>query len=93
MGPSVMLRGCFYLDRAMRSPFCALLRARGLPKSPEPDPGAECTHAGHPEIEHGRTSFLAHAALYIGGKLTTVRMMRDGAEIVQTADLDALAAA
>jgi hypothetical protein len=38
-------------------------------------------------------TLLAHAALYIGGKLTTVRVTRDGAEIVQTADLDALAAA
>jgi len=85
-----MLRGCFYLDRAMRSPFCALLRARGLSKKTQLDPGAEAPALRrHLEIEHGRTSLLAHAALYIGGKLTTMRVTRDGAEIVQTADLDA----
>ena len=55
MGPSVMLRGCFYLDRAMRSPFCALLRARGLSKKTQLDPGAETSALRHLEIERGRT--------------------------------------
>jgi hypothetical protein len=45
-----------YIDRAMRSSFCAVLRARGLSKKTKLDPGAEAPALRHQEIERGRTS-------------------------------------